>query len=72
MDHLRKYALVIDQIENAHGLCGDHVQKGLIVDKIDSMPFNALGLVLCLLHFKNITNKELLKSFVGKVYAQLL
>lgn len=68
---LGELGLLVNQGDDIHGLLGDHVKRGLIVNKGNLLPVDALFAVLLLFHLKDVFHKELLKVFVGIVDAHL-
>lgn len=69
--YLRKFALLINEGDDVHGFVGDHVQCVLVVCELDVLPADVLQVVLFLLQFEDMANKELLQVLIGKVDAQL-
>ena len=53
-------------------LLGQHVDDGLIVHKVDWIPFNLLLCIFSLLHFKNVLVEKILQIFICIVDAKLL
>lgn len=72
LNHLGELALFIDEGDDVHGFVGDHVQSILVVCELDVLPADVLQVVLLLLQFEHVANKELLEILIGKVDAQLL
>ena len=68
---LGELGLLVNQGDDVHGLLGDHVKCGLIVNEGNLLPVDTLFAVLLLFHLKDVFHKELLKVFVGIVDAHL-
>lgn len=72
MAHLGEFALLINEGDDVHRFDGDHVQRVLVVSELDVLPVDVLQVVLLLLQLEDMSHKELLQVFVGKVDAKLL
>ena len=70
--YLGELALLVDERDDVHGFDGDHVQGVLVVGELDVLPADVLQVVLLLLQFEDMPNKELLQVLVRKVDAELL
>ena len=64
--------LFVDQCENVERFHRHHVEDVLVVGKVDLVPFDPFPVVLFLLQFEHMADKELLQLLIGVVDAELL
>ena len=70
--HGGEAALLVEDVQDAHGLALDQVQHILVVHKLDVAPVDGLSLVLGLLHLEDMLVEVLLQLLIRQVDAELL
>lgn len=65
--HLRKVALVVQQVQDAGGLAGDQVDGRLVVAEVDMLPGDPLLAVFALLQLEDVLVEVELQRLVGIV-----